>query len=141
MKLESEGVTGEGMSFSSTEKELAQAITYNVKTLIQGNVQDSQIQIESSDSTQSQTTNFDIEQLVKLVEALRTTIDSIGIEDTDKNELESEISTIESQAKSPNPKNSIIGESLASIRRILEGASGNLIASGLLNQIGVLFGV
>ncbi len=140
LKLEADGITGDGMSFTADEKERAKGDTYNIKNYIHGNIQDSQIQIETTNSTQTKTVEFDIDKLAKLVEALRSTIDAVGVNENGKQELGSEISTIEAQIKSPKPKNSIIGESLASIRRILEGASGNLVASGLLNQLGTVFG-
>ena len=70
-----------------------------------------------------------------------STLDIVGISHVEKQELEAEISTLKAQAESPNPKNSIIAESLSSVRRILEASSGNLVASGLINQIGTLFGV
>lgn len=141
LKLEADGITGEGMSFSSQEKERAQDVTYNIKNYIQGNIQDSQIQIEAENSTQTKTVEFNAEQVAKLVEALRSTIEAVGIDEDGKQELLSEIQTMEAQALSPKPKHPIIAESLSSVRRILEGASGNLVASGLLNQIGSLFGI
>lgn len=141
LKLEADGITGEGMSFSPKEKERAQAVTYNIKNYIQGNIQDSQIQIEAENSTQTKSVEFDVGQVTKLIEALKSTIDVVGIDQQGKQELQSEILTLEAQSKSPKPKNSIMAESLSSVRRILEGASGNLVASGLLNQIGTLFGV
>jgi len=141
LKLESDGITGEGMSFSSKEKEIAREVTYNIKNYIQGNIQDSQIQIETDNSTQNRVVEFEIAQIIKLIDALKSTIDVVGIDLTGKNEMQAEIQTMEAQTKSPVPKQSIIAESLFSVRRILEGASGNLVASGLINQIGVLFGV
>jgi len=141
LKLEEDGITGEGMSFTIKEKERAQAVTYNIKNYIHGNIQDSQIQIEAQNSTQAKTVEFDVGQVIKLIEALKITIDIVGINQHGKLELQSEIQTLEAQAKSPKPNNSIIAESLSSVRRILEGTSGNLVASGLLNQIGTLFGI
>lgn len=143
LKLEADGITGEGMSFSTTEKERAQAhaVTYNIKNYIHGNISDSQIHVESVGSTQNQTTEFDIGQVAKFIEALKGTIEILGLDEKEKKEAASEIETLEAQIKSPNPKQSIIRESLGSVRRILEGATGNLVASGLLNQIGVLFGI
>lgn len=141
LKLEEDGITGEGMSFSSEEKSKAQSVTYNIKNYIEGNIQDSQIQIEATNSSQSKTIEFDAGKLADLIKALRGTIDVIGVDEKGKQELNSEIGTLEAQISSPNPKNTIIGESLSSIKRILEAASGNLVASGLLNQMGALFGV
>ena len=142
-KLESDGITGEGMSFSATEKEQAQehAVTYNIKNYFKGNIQDSQIQIESVNSTQSKVIEFDIAQIVKLVDALKGTIDMLGLDENNKKKVALEIATLEAQAKSPCPKHPIMRESLGSIRNILEGTVGSIIASGLLYQIGLIFGV
>jgi hypothetical protein len=143
LKLEADGITGEGMSFSLVEKERAQAqaVTYNIKNYIHGNINDSQVQIESISSTQNQITEFDIGQIAKFVEALKSTFEVLGLDEVGKKEAKSEIATLEAQISSPNPKQSILRESLSSVRRILEGAAGNLVASGLLNQISVLFGI
>ncbi|MEJ2616956.1 MAG: hypothetical protein P8Z35_18520 [Ignavibacteriaceae bacterium] len=45
---------------------------------------------------------------------------------------------IKTQLESPNPKRRIFTEALNSIRNILEGATGSLIASGLLYQLGLI---
>lgn len=140
LKLQEDGITGEGMSFSREEKERAQAVTYNIKNLFQGNIQDSQIQIEATDSAQTKCAALDIDQLMKLVTALKATTDIIGLDEKDKEELGADIDTLEAQIKSPNPKNPIIGECLGSVKQILEGASGNLVASGLLYELGKILG-
>lgn len=143
LKLESDGITGEGMSFTASEKERAEAraVTYNIRNYIQGNISDSQIQIESAGASQSKEASFDLSQVLKLADALRSTTDILGLDEPSKLEITSEVATLEAQCQSPNPKNSIIRESLGSVRRILEGASGNLVASGLLHQLGSVFGV
>lgn len=140
LKLEADGIIGEGMSFSNEEKEKAQSITYNIKNYIQG-ADRSQIQIESVASNQSLAVGqFDIPKLKELIRAIRTSVGEIGLEDNAKAELTAEIQTLESQAASPKPKTSIIRESLLSAKSILEGAAGSLVAGGLLYQIGKLFG-
>lgn len=141
LKLETDGILGEGMSFSPEEKEKAQSVTYNIKNYIQGNIEHSQIQVESSTSTQQATVKeFNITQLKDVLKALRSSLEEIGIDNDAKAELLAELVTLESQADSPKPKASIIRESLSFVRQILQGAAGNLVASGLLNQIGCLFG-
>lgn len=139
-RLEADGIVGEGMSFSKEEKEKAQSITYNIKNYIQGAVQ-SQIQIESVASTQNfVVTQFELSRLKEVIQALRDSEGEIDLEENAKAELAAEIQTLEAQAASPKPKTSIIRESLLSVKSILEGAAGSLVASGLLNQIGKLFG-
>lgn len=54
---------------------------------------------------------------------------------TAKNELNAELITIESQAKSPKPKPFIISESFKSIHSILEGVTGNILADELLSEL------
>jgi len=140
LKLESDGIIGEGMSFSREEKHKAQSVTYYVKNYIHGNIEHSQVQVESVDSIQKGSfQEFDVSQLREVIKSLKDSLDKLGIEGEIKAELVSEIRTLESQADSPKPKTSIIRESLASVRKILEGAAGTLVASGLLDQIGKLF--
>jgi hypothetical protein len=141
LKLESDGILGEGMSFSRKEKEKAQSVTYHIKNYIQGNIQHSQIQVESIDSSQEGSfREFDLFEVKEIIRALKASLNELGIEVDTKAELVSEIRTLESQTDSPKPKTSILRESLTSVRKILEGAAGNLAASGLLSQIGNLFG-
>jgi hypothetical protein len=139
LKLESDGIIGQGMTFSKEEKEKAQSITYNIKNYIHG-IEHSQIQVESVASMQTLTVSqFDISKLKEVIEALKNSLKELGLEDDTKGELVAEIKTLESHAASPKPKTSIIRESLLSVRSIIEGATGSLIASGLLSQIGHLF--
>lgn len=141
IKLESDGIIGEGMSFSREEKAKAHSVTYNVKNYFQGNINRSQIQVETVESTQKGSfQDFNLFDLKKFIRSLKESLDAIGIEGENKDELISEIRTLESQTESPKPKHSILRESLISVRKILEGAAGNLVASGLLGEIGKLFG-
>ncbi|HLE25491.1 MAG TPA: hypothetical protein VI935_07560 [Thermodesulfobacteriota bacterium] len=141
LKLEADGIVGEGMGFSKDEKKKASTITYNIQNYIRGEFKGSQIQVDTTSSNQNLTTNqFNIEEVKQLVGTLNASLDELELSQNQKEELMSEIKTLDSQAGSPKPKQGIIRESLLSIRTILEAASGNLVASGILNQIGALFG-
>ena len=59
-------------------------------------------------------------------------MEATDIDSTTKKEVEAEIGTLESQYASPKPKNNIIKESLISLRRIFEGASGSAAAQILI---------
>jgi hypothetical protein len=133
LQLEQEGILGEGMSFSKEEKQSARQITYNVTNNI-GSMQHSQIQQHSSGT---QTLNYDNDLLLiaDFVKKLRLSINDLGVVKDLKEELLAEIITVESQTKSPRPKQQIITESLKTIRNILEGATGSLIASGLIAEM------
>ena len=52
--------------------------------------------------------------------------------------LNTEVQEIETQVASPNPSRIMLEESLRTIRNVLEGCGGSLIASGLLFEIGKL---
>jgi hypothetical protein len=55
----------------------------------------------------------------------------------EKEELEAEIQTIESQAKSPRPRTQIIKDALSSARKIIEPASGVVTAvASIMAKIG-----
>ena len=140
LKLEEDGIKGENMSFSSEEKTKATNTTYNVNNFY-GPVTDTQIQQSTQDSTQIiDKKTLDIDTLKDLIKEIKENIKEVKLGDK-KQEFESEIKTIETQMDSPNPKPKIIRESLNSIRHILEGAAGSLIASGLMYRIGQFLGL
>lgn len=135
LKLEQDGIVGEGMSFSKEEKKKAEAVTYNTINYIKA-ASHSQIQIDTADSTQRLcVTQFDISELEKVVQEIKEAMPNIEIENTIKYELIAEMETLESQVKSPKPKMSIIGEALSSVRNILEGTAGSLVATGILHHV------
>ena len=134
LKLEEQGVLGEDMSFSDHEKQVAPTVTYNINQMI-----GSQIQHGSVGSTQSMTNQgVELADVTKFVQELRDAVKDIQLHSEKKAELESEIQTIEIQARSPKPKFNIIKESLTSVRNILEGAAGSAIATKLLEQLPAL---
>ena|SRR5258708_3821429 len=55
-------------------------------------------------------------------------------------QLEVDIQTVEAQLSSPHPKPVVVAESLQSMRNILEGIVGSLVASGLVLEISKYLG-
>ena len=138
IKLEEDGILGEGMAFSADEKSQVEKHSYNVNNFY-GEVTGSQIQQSSTDSTQTQEIHqLSYENINAFISELKRNIPNIELEEEATQELNAEISTVEIQTNSPKPKEGIIKESLGSIRRILEGASGSAIGQ-LLIQLGALF--
>jgi hypothetical protein len=130
LTLEKQGVLGEGMTFTQDERALAQSAAVHIDTYING-VTASQIQVNSPGAKQQQGVSADqLAELTKLVElitgALRGADDSEAVR-----ELRAEIVTLKAQAESPKPKRSVIRESLSSVRAILEGAAGEVLAHHL----------
>ncbi|MBY0498926.1 MAG: hypothetical protein K2P74_04810 [Nitrosomonas sp.] len=134
LELESKGILGEGMSFSSKEKIAASEHHYIITNNI-GSMQNSQFQQSSPNAIQVLKINNNLTELVQLLRDIQESINKLDLSPSSIEELQAEISTIESQAKSPKPKNKILSEALISIRTILEGATGNVLASGFLDKV------
>lgn len=132
--LESKGITGEGMTFTADEKKIATRNIYKITNNI-GSMSNSQIQQHSNGSSQNSEIENGMEKLSEAIGSLKNSINHLGLSDGEHKEYKAEIATIESQTLSPRPKTVIISESLKSIRAILEGASGNLVASELLSKL------
>lgn len=138
LKLEEDNVMGEGMSFSDQEKSNAKHISQNINNFY-GTVGSAQIQQGNKHAIQvSSTYQIDIEALSKFLESLRIKLPVIELKKEKQAEIESEITTVEAQIKSPNPKMPIIKEGLKSVRSILEGAGGS-VAGQLLIELGKYF--
>lgn len=103
------------------------------------NMENSQIQQGSNSSTQTMTVDRsqvnDLEGFVKLC---REKLPEINLSDDDQSEIESDLSTLESQMSSSRPKQGIIKESLGSIKRILEGATGSIAAHQVITALPAL---
>lgn len=135
LKLEEDGILGNNISFSKEEQQKAQKENYNVYNFY-GEISNSQIQQNTVNSTQTMRfENIDIKRIKDLVELLKGNIDNLELDETKREIVESEVMTINAQVKSPKTNSLIICESLKTIRNVLEGATGSLIASGLLYQI------
>jgi hypothetical protein len=99
----------------------------------------SQIQQGANQSSQVLTyNNNDIEARLKFVADLKSQLPDLELPSEAEEEVDSDISTIEYQVKSPRPKFAVIKECLLSIRTVLEGIAGNAIAAILLQQVGTL---
>ncbi len=134
LELEQKGVIGEGMIFSKEEKSAATQVTYQITNNI-GSMSHSQLQQHSAGASQAITQTADLAALTELVKALHSALNELPLEAASREEYVAELGTLESQAASPKPKVSILSESLRSVRTILEGAAGNVLASDLLQKI------
>lgn len=140
LRLEKDGIRGQGMTFSEKERHLAARQSAVYVTNIYGAV-DSQVQVGATDSTQSiRPEKIDTEEIQRLVGILRDTIKELSLKPDTERELAAEITTIESQSKSPKPKMIILSEAFRAIRSILESAAGSVVAAGILQQFPALLG-
>jgi hypothetical protein len=98
-------------------------------------------QIQQGTSQSFQVLNFnneDLDAILKFVNEPKSRVSELELAPKVQAEIESDISTVESQIKSPRPKFRIIQECLLSIRSVLEGIAGNTIASLLIQYINTL---
>ena len=139
LKLEEEGVLGEDMTFNDKEKEVANQIP-SVTNII-GTMVNSQLQQNSDNSIQSlKSEEFKVENLKEIIEKGNMLLAELEESDT-KSELQTDIIVLEAQLNSPKPKQSIIKESLSSVRNIAEGTTGSLVASGLIAAVKTTLGL
>jgi hypothetical protein len=102
---------------------------------IEGNVIGSPIQSGSPGARQEVTSEINLGDVRDFLSQLEKAAPSLNLPDDKDQELKAEIATLKAQVDSPKPKKGIIRESLSSIRSILEGTGGALVATGLLDII------
>ncbi len=137
LKLEEDGVKGEGLTFTTQEKQAAEKQSYNINNFY-GPVNSPQIQQQTNHSIQiSNYSNGDVEEINTFIKKLQSEVTNLTLQQDKVAELRSEIDTVESQTRSPKPKQGIIKQGLSSIRTILEGAGGH-IAAQLIIEVGKL---
>jgi len=134
LKLEEDGILGEGLSFSPKEKEAAskspQNITNFYGTVVSPQIQQGEmhgIQISVNLSTQ-------LEEIGEFIKKLKEALPTLKLTKDQQDEAEAELQTVEAQVKSPKPKSFIIREGLKSLRTILEG-TGGAVAGKLLGEL------
>jgi len=99
----------------------------------------SQIQQGTSQSSQTFTLQAtDLKSIQDFIARLKLQLPNLNLPNDVRQEATADVSTIEAQLTSTKPKSGIVRESLSSLRTILEGAAGDIVASGLASQIPAL---
>jgi len=134
LKLEDDGIKGEGMSFSAIEKEKVQE---NLGSYI--NIVNSQVQMNTSNSTQI-FNDINFEDVKDLIESIGTNLKDLKLTNDNEAKIKDELNTLNTELESSNPNNSVVGEGLKSIRKIMEGSGSTLLTQGVLYAISKLLG-
>jgi hypothetical protein len=134
LKLEEDGIMGEGLSFSDKEKQEARKQNYNINHF-NAPVSGIQFQQNTVNSTQTMTNGIDLGQISEFISKLKENLNQAGLSEEQQSVVESEVETISAELVSAQPQPTVIQKSLQSIRTMLEGAGGNVIASGLTFMI------
>ena len=102
-------------------------------------MKDSQIIQSSPDALQIKKNDKElINKLKDLIEFAKKNLDKLELKKPEEQELQTEIQTIDIQISSPKPKKNILKECVSSIRRIMEGATGQIIALQIIDKIGLI---
>jgi hypothetical protein len=137
LKLEKDGIVGEGLTFSKEEQD--KAATRNYTTFHIGTMSQSQIQHATSSSFQAfEVSTFKPEAAARVVAQLREHISDLSLNPDQQRQIEADTKSVEMQLQAPKPSHGVIREAFHSIRNVLEQCAGNLLASGLIHEIGRL---
>jgi hypothetical protein len=108
----------------------------SVTQIFHGDVIGSPIQAGSPSAMQTTAIgDLNLDRIREFLERYEESEPSLGLEAEEAAEVQADIATIRAQLDSPKPKLEIIRQSLRSTRAILEGATGSLAASGLLELL------
>jgi hypothetical protein len=136
LKLEKEGILGEGLSFSKEEHEKAQN-THTNYTI--GNIEHFAGSIgnlgNSSKVEVKQVNAGSKDDVVQLLKQIRQYSPEVGLADVDRNKLNDDLAKLEIELQNEHAEPGTIKRLLASLKNIFEGASGNVIAQGIIVAI------
>jgi hypothetical protein len=136
LKLEQAGIMGNGMSFSTEEREKAhetQAI-YNIGHIetFTGNMGSG----SGSFAVEGNVINVNSEAaILNLISKIRSNEHQLNLKPASAQQLNQILNGLEREIESKQPSPSRVTEFLASIRKIAEGLTGNLIAHGILYEL------
>jgi len=132
LKLEEDGIMGENLSFSKEEKQEASKHDY---TIVIGNATGVQIQQNTQNSNQTMINEINLEEVSTFISTIKHNLNQIGLQGASQKVVETEVAVISTQLESEKPNPSIIKQSLQTVKTVLEGVTGSLIASGLLHEL------
>lgn len=136
LSLEKRGILGEGMAFTAQEKETAHSV-YHIRNFI-GSMNDSQIQQDTENSSQSYETSIDLQAVRAILGELQSRKEELRLAIDDKRRLDDLLESVGKEVDSPNPKTGVVREGISSIRSIVEGAAGSALFQGIVIALGAL---
>jgi hypothetical protein len=101
-----------------------------------GTMVNSQIQQGSKKAKQTlEISANDLKMLDKFIREYKKQVPKLGLRDSTRKRVEKNINAIQKQVSSKKPKINIVKGGLESLKTILEGAAGNLLAAKLMEQL------
>lgn len=140
MELESKGIFGENLMFTKDEKQKANTIINNH---FHGNVNQSQIQQNTTHSTQNQSVNeinIDLSKVQELVDEINNLSSNIKFTNiSQSDDFNSKLCIINEELRSESPNRGNIKSAILAIKLILEKVSVSVISTGIIYSINSLF--
>jgi AbiTii len=142
LAVEEKGIMGEGLKFTISDQGKVAGMVIQGDYIDSGGgdimSKNSQSPIQNKVTDSSQTISGNSAEALGIIRLfigdLRVALTRIEMSETARSEAEAEIQTLEAQVKSPKPKWAIIGVCLQTLKTLLEGVAGNIIAAGLLQR-------
>ena len=134
LDLEKRGIVGEGMSFNAREQETAKALSsgniYHIQNVgVLGDVVRSHV-------TNNQSADFARRELIELKSVIHQILNAAhNLDDGIQKEISALSRQVLGEIDQEKPESSQVRSFLRSIKTVCEGASGNLIATGVLGLI------
>ncbi len=79
-----------------------------------------------------------IESLKDLIKFAENNLDELDLKKSEEQEFQTELKTIETQLSSPKPKRNILKECISSLKKIMESATGQIIASQIIDKLSII---
>jgi hypothetical protein len=137
LQLEKDGIIGEGLAFSAKEKEVAAHSSYTIN--YNAPVTHSQIQQGSPHAVQTMSiTEMDKKAIAGFLDLMKEHASELKLSVSQEDNLKATVKNLETLVATANPERNALDESLRTVRNLLEGCAGSLIASGLLFEIAKL---
>lgn len=137
LELEAQGIFGDGFSFGEVQKSEARIVTNNIYG---GNV--GVLGSVSGDANNSRFVSINQtvspERIQDFVKEVKKAVPGLPLEVQET--VARVAQDIEIEAVNPNPSREKISEHLVTLRSVLEGSVGSLVAEGILGGIGGLLG-
>lgn len=139
LKLEKAGIRGDGMSFSTEERQKAHEpqVSYNIGRIgtFTGNMGSG----SGNFSVQGNIVNSEAKaEILRLVDQVEANKAALKLPAAREKELDTAVAGLRGEMRNAQPSAGKVREFLASIRNIAEGTAGSLLAQGILFELGKL---
>ncbi len=137
LQLQADGIVGEGMSFRPEEKAKVsgKGNTYHIGSIgsFAGNMGG---QVGGNVSgTSTQNVEQELEKVAALMGQLRQYRGQMGLGAKQQLEVSRQVDALDEELRGKKPKPEAISGLLKSIKAVMEGAAGNIVASGVVSAI------